>query len=40
MKEEIQKIKQVNEVIEHKEAAIAQKESQKKLRILFERATQ
>ena len=38
--EEILKIKQVNEAIERKEAAIAQKESQKKFRILFERAAQ
>ena len=36
--EEIQKIERVNESIERKEAAIAQKESHKKIRILFERA--
>lgn len=36
--EEIKKIERVNESIERKEAAIAQKESHKKIRILFERA--
>lgn len=34
---DFQKIIQVNESIQRKEEAIAQKESQKKLRILFER---
>ena len=37
---EIQKIERVNESIEKKELAEAQKESQKKFRILFERAAE
>lgn len=35
---QIQKIERVNESIEHREDAIAKKESQMKFRILFERA--